>query len=186
MVFGKHINKKPRFFMLKFSAKFITKSAVIAAMYTALSYVLHPISFGPLQFRAAEAFVMLPSNAGGCARRYYRLLLTNLSSPYGAYDALFGTLATLIAALLTMKINNKWLAALPPVLVNAAVLPLMWYLLGSEEAYFISLLSVTASEVLVVYAIGVPLVIVLKRSMPSVATNKKFLVTPENSDRDLR
>ena len=39
---------------------------------------------------------------------------------------IFGTLATAIAAWLTMKMPKWYLAALPPILVNAVILPPMW------------------------------------------------------------
>ena len=38
----------------------MTFAAVIAALYTALSLVLQPISFGTVQLRAAEALTLLP------------------------------------------------------------------------------------------------------------------------------
>ena len=38
----------------------------------------------------------------------------------------FGTLATAIAAWLTMKMPRWYLAALPPILVNAVILPPIW------------------------------------------------------------
>ncbi|NLM69579.1 MAG: QueT transporter family protein, partial [Firmicutes bacterium] len=36
------------------------RAALIAAVYVVLVYILHPFSFGPLQFRAAEALTVLP------------------------------------------------------------------------------------------------------------------------------
>ena len=39
---------------------FITRSALIAAIYFALATVLQPVSFGPVQFRLSEALVLLP------------------------------------------------------------------------------------------------------------------------------
>ena len=53
-------------------------------------------------------------------------LITNLLSPYGPVDVIFGTMATAIAAWLTVKMPRWQLAALPPIVVNALVLPPMW------------------------------------------------------------
>ena len=53
-------------------------------------------------------------------------LITNLLSPYGPVDILFGTLATAIAAWLTIKMPKWYLAAIPPILVNMIILCPMW------------------------------------------------------------
>lgn len=109
--------------------------AMIAALYTALCMALAPLSFGMVQVRVAEALTLLPvfSFAGvwgvtlGCA-------LANLAGVFtganilGAFDILFGTMATLIAALLSRKFRNIRIAglpvvsAIPPVLINAIVI----------------------------------------------------------------
>ena len=39
---------------------FIVRSAVIAALYAALTLALYPISFGAVQFRVSEALTLLP------------------------------------------------------------------------------------------------------------------------------
>ena len=52
--------------------------------------------------------------------------LTNLISLYGPLDLVLGTLATAIAAWLTMRMPRWYLAALPPILVNAIILPPIW------------------------------------------------------------
>jgi uncharacterized membrane protein len=41
-------------------------------------------------------------------------VLANLLSPYGPLDVIFGSLATLLAALLTARMPARWLAPLPP------------------------------------------------------------------------
>ncbi len=159
----------------KIPIKSIAYSAVIAAMYFALTMLLQPISFGPIQFRLSEALVMLPyimpeSVVGitlGC-------LLANCFSTFPLYDAIFGTLATLLAGIATRYIKNRWLAGLPPIFTNALILPLMWYILGVETAYWISLLSIIASETAVVYAVGVPLIALLQKKAPQLVTRKDF------------
>ena len=42
------------------SVKFITQDAVIAAIYVVLVVIFNYISFGPVQFRIAEALTILP------------------------------------------------------------------------------------------------------------------------------
>lgn len=115
--------------MRRFSARDLTIAAMVAALYAVMGYFagIFGLSFGVVQCRFAEALTVLPflfPAAGpglvvGC-------FLTNLLSPYGPLDWLFGTLATAIAAWLTMKMPRWYLAALPPILVNALILSPMW------------------------------------------------------------
>ena len=60
----------------------------------------------PFLFPAAA-----PGLALGC-------LLTNILSPYGPIDMIVGTLATAIAAFLSIKMPRWYLAALPPIVVT--------------------------------------------------------------------
>lgn len=146
--------------------KKITRSALIAAVYFGLSMALAPVSYGPLQFRASEALTMLPFiMIEGVWGVTLGCLFTNMFSAYGIYDIVFGTLATLIAAVATHLIKNKWLAALPPILINALVLPLIWYFTGSEEAYIINALLIAASQTVIVYGLGIPLVTALQKNL---------------------
>ena len=115
--------------MRRFSVRDLTLAAMVAALYTVMGYFanIFGLAFGPVQCRFAEALTVLPflfpaagpGLVAGC-------LITNLLSPYGPLDPVFGTLATAIAAYLTMKMPKWYLAALPPVLVNAVILSAMW------------------------------------------------------------
>lgn len=171
--------------MKNLPVKKIAYSAVVAAMYFALTMLLQPISYGPVQFRLSEALVMLPfimpeSVLGitiGC-------LLSNIfSTAFPLYDAIFGTLATFIAGIMTRFIKNKWLAGIPPVFFNALTLPLMWYVLGTDMLYWINLLSITISETAVVYCVGIPLVTLIRKNAPSLVTRKDFLPAVTQFDK---
>ena len=115
--------------MRKFTTRDLTFAALVAALYAVMGYFgdILSLTFGPVQFRFAEALTVLPfvfpAAAPGLA---VGCLITNLLSPYGPVDVIFGTLATAIAAWLTMKMPRWYLAALPPILVNALILPPMW------------------------------------------------------------
>lgn len=113
----------------------MARCAMIAALYTAVSLLLAPFSYGAVQVRVAEALTLLPIfTPDAIVGVTLGCLLTNLlgSSPI---DAVFGTLATLIAALLTWKLRGvRWRSlpipsALMPVLVNAVVV-------GAEITFF--------------------------------------------------
>ena len=115
--------------MRRFSTRDLTLAAAVAALYAVLGYFgdIFSLTFGAVQFRFAEALTVLPflfpASAPGLA---LGCLITNLLSPYGPVDIIFGTLATAIAAWLTMKMPKWYLAALPPVLVNLIILPPIW------------------------------------------------------------
>ena len=123
---------------MKINTKHITTSALIAALYTALTLFLAPISFGMIQIRISEALTVLPAVYPpaiigltlGCFLSNLIGFLTSLN-PLGLIDCVFGTSATLIAALLTYYIGKKvsgrklfFLAPLPPVIVNAIIIGL--------------------------------------------------------------
>ena len=102
-------------------------SAMIAALYAALTLLLAPISYGAIQCRISEAMTLLPillpqaipGLVIGC-------LVANLLSPVAIWDVIFGTLATLIAALGTYKLRKKpLLAALCPVVANGVIVGVM-------------------------------------------------------------
>lgn len=115
--------------MRRCSTRDIALAAMVAALYAVMGYFgnIFGLTFGAVQIRFAEALTVLPflfpAAAPGLA---LGCLITNLLSPYGPIDIIFGTLATAIAAFLTVKMPRWYLAALPPVLVNLVILPPMW------------------------------------------------------------
>ena len=102
-------------------------SAMIAALYAALTLLLAPISYGAIQCRISEAMTLLPillpqaipGLTIGC-------LVANLLSPVAIWDVLFGTLATFIAAIGTRALRKTpVLAALCPIVSNGAIIGVM-------------------------------------------------------------
>ncbi len=115
--------------MRKFTTKDLTLAAVVAAIYAVMCYFgsIFGLTFGPVQIRFAEALTVLPFLFPGTAPGLMLgCLIANLLSPYGPVDIIFGTLATAIAAWITMKMPRWYLAALPPILVNMLILPPIW------------------------------------------------------------
>lgn len=151
---------------MKKSVFFITRSALVAAIYFALATALQPVSFGPVQFRLSEALVLLPvfmpeSIIGvtlGCflSNFFYSTI----------YDMIFGTIATALAAVLTCLLRRtKFLYVLPPLFLNALLVPLIWVVDGSDAAYMLNFALILASEVIVVCVIGLPLTLALKAAL---------------------
>jgi len=153
--------------MKRISVRSLCLSAVIAALYAALTLSFQAISFGAVQFRVSEAMTLLPvlfpeavpGLAVGC-------LISNLFNPMGAtvYDVVFGTLATLLAAVLTRKIRGSvWLRALPPVLCNAVIIGLVLTYGYGIDLLWMNMLTVGVGQAVVCYVLGVPLVRVLEK-----------------------
>ena len=114
--------------MKNLSVRRLVRCAVIAAVYVVVCLVLAPFSYGAVQVRVAEALCLLPI----FGREYIAAItlgcfLANLLGS-STIDVIFGTLATLLACLVTYKLRDlrfKGLAlaaSLPPVLFNAVII----------------------------------------------------------------
>ncbi len=147
----------------KMNIQALATGGLIAALYVALTLLFAPISFAQIQFRISEALTLLPVlSLSSVPGLFIGCLTANLITGQPWQDVIFGSLATLIAAILTRKLRkNIWLAALMPVVVNAVVISLMLHLVYGLPLY-ISFLTVGAGQALVCYLLGVPMVKVLE------------------------
>ena len=106
----------------------ITQGAAIAALYVALTMIVAPIAFGPVQFRISEALCVLPyflpSAVPGVTIGCF---LANLLCGAAPLDVVFGSLATLIGAVGSYYLGkkSKWLVCVPPILANTIITQLM-------------------------------------------------------------
>ena len=93
--------------MKRISVKTLTKLAVVAALYVALTVALQPLSYGSIQFRISEALMLLVVyNPVYSIALTIGCLVANFASSLGLVDVIFGTLATLVSCLAMMKIKN--------------------------------------------------------------------------------
>ena len=153
--------------MKRFTVKSLCLASVIAALYAALTLGFQAISYGAIQFRVSEAMTLLPilfpeavpGLAVGC-------LISNLFNPMGTtvYDVVFGTFATLLAAVLSRHIKGSvWLRALPPVLCNAVIIGLVLTYAYGIPMLWMNMLTVGLGEAVVCYVLGVPMIKVLEK-----------------------
>ena len=155
----------------------LCRAAVIGALYAAVTLLLAPISYGNLQCRVSEALCILPwffpETAWGL---FVGCLLANLVGGNGPLDIVFGSLATLIACLITARIRLRGLALLPPVIVNAVMVGAMLAYVISQDtfwaAYPVFALEVAVGEAIAMYVLGLPLSYLLER-IPYVKKNGK-------------
>ncbi|MBR5253139.1 MAG: QueT transporter family protein [Clostridia bacterium] len=112
----------------------LTKAGVIAALYIALTAIsnMFGLASGAIQVRISEAlcvlpvytFTAVPGVTIGC-------LISNILFGGTLYDMIFGTLATLIGALIAYLIRKKpYLASIPTIASNAVIIPAVLILQG--------------------------------------------------------
>lgn len=151
--------------MKKINVKFIAESAIIAALYAALTWLFSPISYGSIQFRISEVMILLvlfkPSYAFalilGC-------FISNTTSSLGVWDMLFGTLATALAVIPMMKIKNIYAAAFLPVITNSVIIAIELYFALDISPIWLSMLTVGIGEAVVLYLIGIPVMISISKN----------------------
>lgn len=161
--------------MKKLSARDLTLAAVVGAVYVVLGYFGNAFSltFGAVQCRFAEALTVLPFlNPVTVWGLFIGCVVTNILSPYGPLDMIFGSLATLLAAALTARCPSKWLAPLPPVLCNAAVVGaiIAFQTAGFGAAFWPAFcyqaLTIGLGQALACCALGLPLLAAAEKLMP--------------------
>ena len=148
-------------------ALFITQAAVIAALYVVLVVIFNYISFGPIQFRVAEALTILPYfTPAAIPGLFIGCILANVIGGAVVWDIIFGSIATLIGAVFTYLLRNKskFLAPLPPVLANTIIVPwVLKYAYGAEEMVWFMAVTVGIGEILACYVLCMILLFALNK-----------------------
>lgn len=146
-----------------FSAARLARAAVVAALYVVLTVAFQPLSYGAVQIRFSEALTILPlfmpeaivGLTVGC-------LISNIFS-FAPVDMLIGTLATLLAAILTRyiagRLKKPWLKFVAggafPVVINAVTVPITLLIAtSSKEYFFFNMFTVFLGEFAAVYVLG--------------------------------
>ncbi len=147
------------------SARKITTIALIAATYVVLTILFAPLSYNYIQFRISEILTVLPFFTPlAIPGLFLGAIIANLNSPFGLYDVMIGSLATLIAAWFTAKMPNRWLAPLPPVIVNALMIGTLIATLGGIPVSIgWAIFYVGIGQLGVCYLLGIPFTFVLER-----------------------
>lgn len=167
--------------MQKITTKKLVFTALIAAIYTVMCLALPMLSYGAVQIRFSEALTLLPvfSPIGvwgvtlGCA-------LSNLVGFFSGLnmgiDVVFGTLATLLAALMSRRLRHirtfglPVLSAIPPVLVNAVIIGAEIAYLSAQDgeaflpAFVFSATYVGLGQLVACIGFGLPLAALLERT----------------------
>lgn len=158
---------------MKISTKYITRAGIIAAIYCAITILISPFAFGPIQIRISEAMTILPAIfPSAIPGLFVGCLLSNTLGMTmgltGLPDVIFGSLATLIAAWLSYLLRSKtYLAPLPPIIVNGVVIGYLLYYMFNYPLIE-TMLTVAAGQAIACYAIGLPLLLILKKRMKNI------------------
>ena len=151
--------------------KTVARAGIIAALYVVLSLIVFPVASGAIQFRLSEGLTLLAlifpeALFVGC-------LLINVITGCAVYDVVFGSIITLVAGFLTFFAGKLFksdfmkifIDGLFPVLLNAFLLPLIWYFCYGEleYAYILQVLLLLAGESASVYVAGTAFYLPVKK-----------------------
>ena len=143
--------------MKKYTIKDLIVLSMVAAIYVILTVGLSPLSYGDVQFRISEALMLLIVYK----RRYAISMIlgcfvSNLFSPVGFVDILFGTLATVVASIPMLFIKKLELSSLFPSIANGIIVGLELAIVYDLPIAF-TMFTVFIGEFVVVSLIGIPL-----------------------------
>jgi len=159
------------------TTQFITRTALIAAIYAALTIFLAPISFGPLQVRVAESLTVLPYLfSEAVPGLWIGCMVANIYGGLGPIDIFGGSFITLLAATTTFylrRFKRPILAPLPPVLFNAlGVSAYLQFLVSAPDislphgvkipVYLLFVVTIGIGELISCYGLGYPMLRLLQ------------------------
>ncbi len=166
---------------MRIGVKNVVRGAIIASVYIVLTLLAWGVNLasGLIQARFSEALCVLPFfTFDAVLGLFIGCLLANTITGAFIYDIIFGSMATLLAALCSYMLSRshfakkhrtlaKWLTPLPAVVVNAFVVGwLLKYVYGLSVSYAIACAYVGAGQIIACYGAGMPLMYLLDR--PSI------------------
>ena len=164
----------------KNSVRRLAFSALVAAVYAALTMSLGFMSYGGIQFRVAEALCVLPfffpCTTWGI---FVGCVIANLLSPVGPLDVVFGSLASLLCCLSVSALGRgakecgvwrKVLVCLCPVVFNAVIVgAVLAYAYAEPGMAFATAFAIFGAEVafgeaVIMFTLG----LLLLRTLPKM------------------
>ncbi len=155
---------------------YLVTASLIAAAYVGLTFLsnVFSLAYGPIQFRVSEVLCLLPIfTPAAIPGVTIGCFIANIAS-FNALDMIFGTLATLIAAVLTYYLRGitfkklPLLSFLPPIIINALIIGLEISVFFLPRGYsfwgfLISFLEIGIGEILVCLGLGIPFYYTVKK-----------------------
>lgn len=161
--------------MKYFTTAKIARMGITAGLYIVLSLIVFPVASGAVQLRISEGLTLLPLLFPETAiSLFIGCLLSNLITGCAPMDVLLGSAITLVAGILTAIIGKAikntpckiFVGGLFPVLLNAFLLPLIWwYCYGRlDYLYIVQVAFLLVGQTVAVYAVGTPVYIFSKKA----------------------
>ena len=171
---------------------FITHAAVIAALYVVFTLVAASFNLASyeVQMRLSEALCILPAfTPAAIPGLFIGCLISNLIAGTGPWDVIFGSLATLVGAVGTYLLRKialrgklGFVAAIPPILSNAIIIPfVLYFTIDVKLSIPMLILTVGLGELIACGIIGTPLFYVIKKFGSKVGLQAE--ASPEKNEK---
>lgn len=144
--------------------KFLTRAALIAAIYAVGTSMLGSFGSGPIQVRVTEVLAVLPYfDPAAIIGVTLGCFLANVIAGLGPWDIFGGTFITLVAAILTNKSRSKILAVLWPIVLNA--FGVSAYLSAIFELpYWYNVATIFVGQFIAIGLLGYPIMLYLEKN----------------------
>ena len=139
---------------MKDKTLYLTRAALIAALYVVLTFVsqMFGLASGAIQIRLSETLTIMPLIfKEAIPGLWIGCLVANILTGCAFWDVVFGTLATYLGALGTYYIGRKIpvLGPVFPILSNMIIVPwILQFVYGVKESYFFLAVTVGIGEVI--------------------------------------
>lgn len=144
--------------MKKLNIRQLSVQALIASIYFVLTISLGGISYLSIQFRYAEILNLLafynPINIIGITLGVF---LSNLGSPLGFFDLIFGTLHTFISLVFISRSKKLLLASFYPTIFAFIIGFMLSEVAGIPGGFILITASVMVSEFIIMTLIAYPI-----------------------------
>lgn len=154
----------------------IVKAAIIAAGYAAVTILIAPIAYGPIQVRISDMLMPIPYipyfGWSGVIGLALGTLIANLVSPYGIWDVILGTIANFISGLgsyyarrISEGVLGRILAVVIPIVIVTFMIGYVLLNIIYEVPLIISIPGVLIGELISVGVGGYTLITVLEKRL---------------------
>lgn len=170
---------------------FLVQGAMIAALYVVLTYIANALGLAnmAIQVRFSEALTILPLfTPAAIPGLFVGCLISNTLTGCILPDIICGSLTTLVAAFITylikvighkacsvakMPLVKKILATIPPIILNAIVVPfVLTYGYKIEGSFWYFVLTVAIGEIISCGILGLILIFALQKQEYAIFKNE--------------
>ncbi len=155
--------------MGKKTGRFLIQTLIIAVLYFVLTYIANEFQLANglnFQLRISEALTVLPYyTPAAIPGLFIGCLSVNNAMNLPMSDVMYGSIATLVAAIVSYLLRKKkFLVPIPPIIINAFAVPAIYtFLLGFDEPpFWRSVIMVGLGEVVTCGVLGIALMLGLE------------------------